>query len=49
MKLRYKVLGGIAIVLVGAIASLGLVLSHDSPCTAASPLTPNTPSMKAIV
>ena len=49
MKLRYKVLGGLAVVLVGAIAALGLVLSHDSPCTAAPPLAANTPSMKAIV
>jgi NADPH:quinone reductase-like Zn-dependent oxidoreductase len=49
MKLRYKVLGGIAIILAGGIASLGLVLSHDSPCTAAPPLAPNTASMKAIV
>jgi NADPH:quinone reductase-like Zn-dependent oxidoreductase len=49
MKLRYKVLGGLAVVLVGAIAALGLMLSHDSPCTAAPPLAANTPSMKAIV
>jgi len=49
MKLRYKILGGLAVVLVGAIAALGLVLSHDSPCTAAPPLAANTPSMKAIV
>lgn len=49
MKLRYKVLGGIAILLVGAIVSLGLVLSHESPCTAAAPLPTGTPSMKAIV
>jgi NADPH:quinone reductase-like Zn-dependent oxidoreductase len=49
VKLRYKVLGGIAIVLVAAIASLGFMLSHDSPCTAAPPLAANTPSMKAVV
>ena len=49
MKLRYKMLGGIAIVLVGAIASLAVMLSHDSPCTAAAPLAADTPSMKAIV
>ncbi len=49
MKLRYKVLGGIAIVLVVAITSLDLALTHDSPCAAAPPLAPNTPSMKAIV
>jgi NADPH:quinone reductase-like Zn-dependent oxidoreductase len=49
MKVRYKALGGIAVVLVGAIASLRLVLSHDSPCPAASPPAANTPTMKAIV
>ena len=49
MKLRYKVLGVIAIVVVVAIGSLAVVLSHDSPCGAASPLAANTPSMKAIV
>jgi NADPH:quinone reductase-like Zn-dependent oxidoreductase len=49
VKLRYKVLGGLGVVLVGAITVLGLVLSHDSPCTAAPPLAANTPSMKAIV
>jgi len=49
MKLRYKVLGGIAIVVVVAIGSLAVVLSHDSPCGAAPPLAANTPSMKAIV
>jgi len=49
LKLRYKVLGGIAVILVGAIASLGVVLSHNSPCTAAAPLPANTASMKAIV
>src|SRR3984885_13357952 len=49
MKLRYKVLGGLAIVMVGAVAVFGLVLSHDSPCQAAPPLAANTPSMKAIV
>jgi NADPH:quinone reductase-like Zn-dependent oxidoreductase len=49
LKLRYKVLGGLAVILVAAIASLGAVLSHNSPCTAASPLPANTQSMKAIV
>src|ERR1700689_1723203 len=49
MKLRYKVLGGIAILFVGAIAALGLAVSHDSTCPAAPPLAANTPSMKAIV
>src|SRR5258708_33366709 len=49
MKLRYKVLGAMAILVVVAIASLAGVLSHDSPCGAAPPLAANTPSMKAIV
>jgi NADPH:quinone reductase-like Zn-dependent oxidoreductase len=49
MKLRYKVLGGIAILFVGAIAALGLAVSHDSTCPAAPPLAANTPTMKAIV
>ena len=49
MKLRYKVLGGLAIVLLGAVIALGLVLSHDSPCQAAPPLAANTQSMQAIV
>src|SRR5258708_20739707 len=49
MKLRYMVLGAIAILVVVAIGSLAVVLSHDSPCSAAPPLAANTPSMKAIV
>jgi NADPH:quinone reductase-like Zn-dependent oxidoreductase len=49
MKLRYKLLGGAAILLAGTFVALGLVLSHDSPCTPAPPLAANTPSMKAIV
>jgi NADPH:quinone reductase-like Zn-dependent oxidoreductase len=49
MKLRYKVLGGLAVVLVGAIAALGVALSHNAPCAAAPPLAATTPSMKAIV
>src|SRR5580704_15142600 len=49
MKLRYKVLGGTAIILAGAIASLGFALSHDSPCTAAPPPSADASSMKAIV
>ena len=43
------VLGAIAILVVVAIGSLAVVLSHDSPCSAAPPLAANTPSMKAIV
>jgi NADPH:quinone reductase-like Zn-dependent oxidoreductase len=49
VKLRYKILGGLGVVVVGAIVVLALVLSHDSACATAPPLAANTPSMKAIV
>ena len=49
MKRRYKVLGGVLMVLVVAVACLALVLSHDSPCGAALPLSADAVSMKAIV
>jgi len=43
MKLRYKVLGAAAILVVAAIGFLAVVLSHDSPCAAAPPLAADTP------
>jgi NADPH:quinone reductase-like Zn-dependent oxidoreductase len=49
MKRRYKILGGIGIVLVILIAALAVMLSHDSPCRGAPPLSADTPTMKAIV
>jgi NADPH:quinone reductase-like Zn-dependent oxidoreductase len=49
MKLRYKVAGGILIFLALAVASLALVLSHDSPCGSAAPFSDNTELMKAVV
>jgi NADPH:quinone reductase-like Zn-dependent oxidoreductase len=49
MKRRYKVLGVIAAVLVVAIAAVGIVVSHDSPCGTAPALAADTPSMKAAV
>ena len=49
MRLRNKVLGIVSILLVIGLASLALVLSHDSPCGAAPALPADTPSMKAIV
>ena len=49
MKRRYKVLGAIAAVLVVAIAAVGIVVSHDSPCGTAPALAADTPSMKAAV
>src|SRR5258708_23821371 len=48
MKLRYKVLGATAILVVVAIASLAVVLSHDSRCGASPPRAANTSSMKAL-
>jgi NADPH:quinone reductase-like Zn-dependent oxidoreductase len=49
MKRRYKVLGAIGVVLVVSITALAIVLSHDSACGAAAPLSADTPAMKAIV
>ena len=49
MKLRYKVLSLVAILLVAAGSSLALVLSHNSACPAAPPLAAGAPPMKAIV
>ncbi|HEY2780490.1 MAG TPA: NAD(P)-dependent alcohol dehydrogenase [Steroidobacteraceae bacterium] len=49
MKLRYKILGVIAIVIIVGVTTLAVMMSHDSPCSAAPPLAANVPSMKAIV
>ena len=49
MKLRSKVLGIVSILMVVGLASLAVLLSHDSPCGTAPPMSANTPSMKAIV
>ncbi len=49
MKLRYKIAGGILIVLALAILSLALVLSHNSDCGPAPAMSDETELMKAIV
>jgi NADPH:quinone reductase-like Zn-dependent oxidoreductase len=49
MKLRYKVLNVILIVLAVAVISLALLLSHDSPCGTAPPLPAGANSMQAMV
>ena len=49
MKRRYKVLGAILMLVVVALSSLALVLSHDSPCGAAQALPTGTQSMRAVV
>jgi NADPH:quinone reductase-like Zn-dependent oxidoreductase len=49
MKLRYKILGGVGIVFIAAVAALAAILSHDSPCGSATPVSANAPKMKAIV
>ncbi len=49
MKLRYKVAGGILIVLAVAISSLAFVLSHNSACGPAPAVSDETELMKAIV
>lgn len=49
MKLRYRVLGIVSILVALALVSLALALSHDSPCSAPAALPGDTARMKAIV
>lgn len=49
MKLRYKIAGGTLGVLLVAIASLALVLSHSAACSPAPGVAAGTETMKAIV
>jgi NADPH:quinone reductase-like Zn-dependent oxidoreductase len=49
MKLRYKLLNGIAVLLVITIAALAITLGHNSECTPARNIATGTESMQAIV
>ncbi len=49
MKLRYKILNGILLLLVIAIGSGMIVLSRDKPCAPAPALSADAETMKAIV
>ena len=48
MKLRYKILGVLVIVLAVGVLSLAIAMSHTSPCGAVPPLSPGATPMKAI-
>lgn len=49
MKLRYKILGSIAVVLALGVLSLALAMSHTSPCGPSPPVPAGATPMKAIV
>jgi NADPH:quinone reductase-like Zn-dependent oxidoreductase len=49
MKLRYKILGAIVVLLGAGVVTLALVMSHTTPCSAAPPLSPGATAMKGIV
>jgi NADPH:quinone reductase-like Zn-dependent oxidoreductase len=49
MKLRYKILGAIAIVLALGVLSLALAMSHTSPCGPSPTLPAGATPMKAVV
>lgn len=49
MKLRYRILGILAIVLALAFASLAIALSYNSPCSAPAPLPAGSESMKGLL
>jgi len=48
MKLRYKILSSLALVLGLGVVSLGLVLSHNSACGSAPALSQDAETMKAV-
>ena len=49
MTRRWKIVSGLLLLVLGALVSLALVLSHDSPCGTAPAVPANTPLMKAVV
>ena len=49
MKLRYKILGAVALVLALGVLSLALAMSHTSACEPSPPLPAGATPMKAIV
>ena len=49
MTLRKKILSVVLLLIVGTLAVLAVMLSHDAPCGATQPVPANTPSMKAAV
>jgi len=49
MKLRYKILNSILLLLVAVIAAFAMYVSHDSACRAPPIVPTGTPGMKAIV
>jgi NADPH:quinone reductase-like Zn-dependent oxidoreductase len=49
MKLRYRILSVIAVLLTVGIASAAIYVSHDAPCTTPDPVPEGTAAMDAIV
>jgi NADPH:quinone reductase-like Zn-dependent oxidoreductase len=49
MKLRYKIMSGIAALVAIAVIAVALVMSHTNPCEPAPAVTAGTETMKAIV
>ena len=48
MKLRYKILGGLVLIVGAGVVTLALVMSHTDPCGAAPPLPAGATPMKGI-
>ena len=49
MKLRYKILSGIGVIVALGVLSLALAMRHNSPCSPAPPLPAGATPMKAVV
>jgi NADPH:quinone reductase-like Zn-dependent oxidoreductase len=48
VKLRYKILGAVVVIVAGGVVTLALVMSHTTPCGAAPPLPAGATAMKGI-
>jgi len=49
MKLRYKILGAIVVLVAAGVLTLALAMSHTAPCSAAPPLPAAATLMKGVV
>jgi NADPH:quinone reductase-like Zn-dependent oxidoreductase len=49
VKLRYKILNGVGIVLVAGIVALMITVSYDKSCPAVAPYSGDAPSMRAVM
>jgi NADPH:quinone reductase-like Zn-dependent oxidoreductase len=49
LRLRYKIISAVGLLIVASLVAVALVLSHDAPCGPAHPAAPTAASMRAVV